>query len=54
MPLDRCHSSIFYTREKQRAVALDMIPDLEPQDYMVVPEVVPVRDYWEASPERQG
>jgi peptide-methionine (S)-S-oxide reductase len=49
-------SAIFYEDDKQRAVALDTIADVEASGLWpgkVVTEVVPASDFWEAEPEHQ-
>jgi methionine-R-sulfoxide reductase/methionine-S-sulfoxide reductase len=49
-------SAIFYTDDEQRAVAVDTIADVEISGLwpgMVVTELAPVGDFWEAEPEHQ-
>jgi peptide-methionine (S)-S-oxide reductase len=49
-------SAIFFTSEKQKAVALDTIADVEASGLWpgkVVTEVQPAGDFWEAEPEHQ-
>jgi peptide-methionine (S)-S-oxide reductase len=49
-------SAIFYTSEAQKAVAEDMIADVDASGLWpgkVVTEVTPAGDFWEAEPEHQ-
>jgi peptide-methionine (S)-S-oxide reductase len=49
-------SAIFFTSEKQKAVALDTIADVEASGLWpgkVVTDVQPAGDFWEAEPEHQ-
>lgn len=51
-------SAIFYATDEQRAVAEDTIADMEASGMwpgkVVVTEVTPVGDFWEAEPEHQN
>jgi peptide-methionine (S)-S-oxide reductase len=49
-------SAIFFTNDKQKAVVLDTIADVEASGLWpgkVVTEVAPAGDFWEAEPEHQ-
>jgi peptide-methionine (S)-S-oxide reductase len=49
-------SAIYFTRDEQKAVALDTIADVDASGLWpgkVVTEVEPVSDFWEAEPEHQ-
>ena len=49
-------SAIFYTSDEQRRIAEDTIADVDASGLwpdMVVTEVVPASDFWEAEPEHQ-
>lgn len=53
---DSYRSAIFYTNDKQKAVAEDTIADVDASGLWpgkVVTEVTPAGDFWEAEPEHQ-